>query len=159
MIEAVLFVALTAVALAAAAMMMMSRGGPKAPVALALALAGVILLYAAPGLALVELATIGAAGLVVALAHGEGRVTATDRPAGWRHWLMAAAVTAGLVFVLVGTWARQFVWTGRELPPGAEFGALPGLAEALVGAPGLLGIGLVMVVAAAACAKPGQHRI
>jgi hypothetical protein len=175
MMATIVFAALAAVALLAAALAVWR--GPTtgrlgralkplrpalSPVALALALAGVMLLYEASGLALVASAAVGAAALVLQVTGAHPREGAPEEPApalGRARLAAAAAVTGGLVFVLVGTWARQFVWTGRELPPGSGFGELPGLAQALLGAPGLLGVGLVIVVAAAACAGPPRHRI
>ena len=66
----------------------------------------------------------------------------------WSRRIAVFAALAGLAFVLVGTWARQFVWTGRPLPPGSGFGEGPALAGALGGAPGLLAVGLALVVVA-----------
>jgi len=164
MMTVVVFAALAAVALAAGVAAVW-RAAAWAPLLLALALAGVMLLYAAPGLALVAVAAVGAAAQVLVAARSQSRAGAPeDDPAsppalGVPRIAAVAAAVAGLAFVLVGTWARQFVWTGRELPPGSRWGELPGLAGALVGAPGLLGIGLVIVVVAAACAGPPRHRI
>jgi hypothetical protein len=164
MMTVALFAAFAAVALAAGAAAVW-RAPTWAPVVLALALAGVMLLYEATGLALVTIAAVGAAGLVMAVARGPARagapVDGEAPPArlGTRRIAAVAGAVAGLVFVLVGTWARQFLWTGRELAPGSGFGELPGLGAALAGAPALLGVGLVIVVAAAACAGPPRHRI
>ncbi|MDC0719524.1 hypothetical protein [Nannocystis bainbridge] len=158
------FVALAAVALAAGVAAVWRAPAWALPV-LACALAGVMLLYQATGLALVTIAAIVGAALVMAVARGPARVGApadVAAPSGRLGAGRLAAVTvavAGLLFVLVGTWARQFLWTGRELPPGSSWGELPGLGVALGGAPGLLGVGFVIVVAAAACAGPPRHRI
>lgn len=158
------FALLAAVALAAAAVAVW-RGPAWAVLTLALALAGVALLYEAPGLALLEVTAVGAAALVIRVARGPARADAPAEdaevaPTASRTRLVAVgAATAGVVFVLVGTWARQFVWTGREPTPGSGFGELPALAGALAGAPALLGIGLLLVVVAAACAGPPRHRI
>ncbi|WAS98423.1 hypothetical protein [Nannocystis punicea] len=159
-----LFAVFAAVALAAGVAAVW-RAPTWAPVGLALGLAGVMLLYEATGLALLTVAAVGAAALVMSVARGQARGGApadgATRPAalGARRIAAAAGVIGGLSFVLVGTWARQFLWTGRELAPGSGWGELPGLAGALAGAPGLLGVGLVIVVAAAACAGPPRHRI
>lgn len=164
MMTVALFAAFAAVALAAGAAAVW-RASTWAPVVLALALAGVMLLYEATGLALVTIAAVGAAGLVMAVVRGPARAGAPadgePPPArlGAGRIAAVAGAVAGLVFVLVGTWARQFLWTGRELAPGSGFGEMPGLGAALAGAPGLLGVGLVIVVAAAACAGPPRHRI
>lgn len=167
MMTVALFAAFAAVALAAGAAAVW-RAPTWAPMVLALALAGVMLLYEATGLALVTVAAVGAAGLVMAVARGPVRAGAPAEPSegaapparlGAGRIAAVAGAVAGLVFVLVGTWARQFLWTGRELAPGSGFGEMPGLGAALAGAPGLLGVGLVIVVAVAACAGPPRHRI
>ena len=160
MSAAELVFALLAIASLAAAAVAILGGpgrGPAALSGLALALAGVLLLFAASGPALVVAAILGAAGLVAKIARGDA---AAPVELGASRGRVAAVVVvlAGLAFVLVGTWARQFVWTGRPLA-GAAFGGAPGLAEALGGAPGLVVVGLVIVVAAAACAGPPRHRL
>jgi hypothetical protein len=160
----VLFAVFAAVALAAGAAAVW-RAPAWAPVGMALGLAGVMLLYEATGLALITVAAVGAAALVMAVARSQTRAGApadgATPPAALGATRIAAAAGAvgGLLFVLVGTWARQFLWSGREMAPGSGWGSLPGLADALAGAPGLLGVGLVIVVAAAACAGPPRHRI
>ncbi|WP_096334096.1 hypothetical protein [Nannocystis exedens] len=159
-----LFAAFAAVALAAGVVAVW-RAPAWAPMVLALALAGVMLLYEATGLALVTVAAVGAAALVMRVVRSPARAGAPEGGAppparlGARRIAAVTGAVAGLVFVLVGTWARQFLWTGRELAPGSGWGKLPGLGAALAGAPGLLGVGLVIVVAAAACAGPPRHRI
>lgn len=153
------FVALAVASLGAAALAIF--GGPgrgaSALSALALALAGVLLLFAASGPALVVAAIVGAAGLVARIARGDAAAPeAEGAPRG--RIAAVVAVLAGLAFVLVGTWARQFVWTGRPLP-GSGFGGAATLGQALAGSPGLVVVGLVIVVAAAACAGPPRHRL
>lgn len=131
---------------------------------LAVALALVMLLYAASATALVGLAALGGATLVARVAWADEGVEAGAEaaPAAGRRWPRRATVLgllAAFGFVLVGTWARQFVWTGRPPTPGAEPGAMPAVAGALGGSPGLLAVGLVALVVAAACAGPPRHRI
>lgn len=140
-------------------------GSPRGTRALgpfALGVAGVMLPYQAPGAALVAVAALGGAALCVVVARGEAEGKAErERPArgAWRGRAGLLAALAGLAFVLVGTWARQFVWTGRVLAPGSGFGEAPALAGALGGSPGLLAVGLALVVVAAACAGPPRHRL
>jgi hypothetical protein len=135
--------------------------GARALAAFAVGVAGVMLPYQASAAALVALAALGGAALCVAVARagteGSGPVPAAR--VAWSRRIAVLAALAGLAFVLVGTWARQFVWTGRPLPPGSGLGEAPALAGALGGAPGLLAVGLALVVVAAACAGPPRHRL
>lgn len=168
MITTTLFAVLALAALAAAGLAVFSRRRSTPLAGLAVALAAMMLLYEGSGLAFVGLAAVGGAALVIgAVERGAGAGNdptegpREDEPAGAGRLqrLAAGAVLAGLALVLVGTWARQFVWAGRELVPGTGFGEMPALAAALAGAPGLLGIGLLLVVAVAACAGAPRHRI
>jgi hypothetical protein len=152
------FVAAVLVALVAGGLAVATRREDVALATLAIALAIVMLGYQQPGLAIIELAAIGGAAMVLRVARGEPAVEQVPR-VGRVRAVAIAAVVGALSFVLVGTWARQFVWAGRELAAGVGFGELPGVAWALAGAPGLLAVGLVIVVAAAACAGPPRHRI
>lgn len=136
-------------------------GGParglSALVVVALAGAGVCLLLAAPGAGLVLLAALSGAALVARVAlHGEGEASEPETPRRRGIVALAAATLVGLGLVLVGTWARQFVWTGKPLTAAADLGGLGALGGALAGsfAPALLGIGLLLVVVAAACSRP-----
>jgi hypothetical protein len=63
--------------------------------------------------------------------------------------------------VLVSTWARQYVWTGRELAPGSAFGtaAAVGAAWAEAYAPALVAGLLVLMVAAIAGSQAAEHRL
>lgn len=154
----IVFAALALLALGAGGTAIL--GGPPARsaglVRLALAAAGALALFAAPAAAVIAAAVLGAAALVVRIAGGEAAAAEEARPGRGRA-LGAAIVLGGLAFVLVGTWARQFVWTGR--PPAPGFGGLPALAGALGGSPALVLVGLVIVVAAAACAGPPRHKL
>lgn len=133
--------------------------GAQALAWFAIGVAGTLLPYQAPAAALVAAAALGGAALVVAVARADGERPEPAARVAWSRRIAVAAALAGLAFVLVGTWARQFVWTGRELPPGSGFGEGPALAGALGGAPGLLAVGLALVVVAAACAGPPRHRL
>ncbi|MFY0530643.1 hypothetical protein [Nannocystis pusilla] len=79
MMPVALFAVFAAVALAAGAAAVW-RAPTWAPVVLALALAGVMLLYEATGLALVTIAAVGAAGLVMAVVRGPARAGALRSP-------------------------------------------------------------------------------
>lgn len=99
-------------------------------------------------------AAIAALRLVVA---GEAR------PA-WRSRGFVVVVLIGLAalaLVLVGTWARQYVWTGRELPPGSSFGSAAALGQAWseAHAPALLAALLALLVAAIVAAAGREHRL
>jgi hypothetical protein len=136
--------------------------GARALAWFAIGVAGALLPYQAPAAALVAAAALGGAALCVAVARGDGEGGSGPVPVArvaWSRRIAVFAALAGLAFVLVGTWARQFVWTGRPLPPGSGFGEGPALAGALGGAPGLLAVGLALVVVAAACAGPPRHRL
>ena len=80
-----------------------------------------------------------------------------------RRGVIVAALPglAGLVLVVVGTWARQYVWTGRELPPGSDFGspAALGLAWSEAHAPALLAALLAVWVLAIVTAAEREHRL
>ena len=70
------------------------------------------------------------------------------------------APVAALALVLVSTWARQYVWTGRALPPGSRFGeaALMGQAWSELYAPTLGLAALALTVAAIAGLAARGHR-
>ena len=80
-----------------------------------------------------------------------------------RRGVIVAALLglAGLVLVVVGTWARQYVWTGRELPPGSDFGspAALGLAWSEAHAPALLAALLAVWLLAIVTAAEREHRL
>ena len=80
-----------------------------------------------------------------------------------RRGVVVAALPglAGLVLVVVGTWARQYVWTGRELPPGSDFGtpAALGLAWSEAHAPALLAALLAVWLLAIVTAAEREHRL
>lgn len=164
MIADVLFVALALAGLLSAWLAIRTRR-PAGLSGLALALALVALAYEASGLAIVTLASLGAAALVIRVAEAEppGSAGARDegefppRRLGRAHVGAAFGVLAAFAFVLVGTWARQYVWTGREITPGTGFGELPALAATIAGAPWLLAVGLALVLVAAACAGPPER--
>lgn len=110
-------------------------------------------------LQLVALAGAAVAALRVAVVG-----PAESGESGWqRRWPVVVAVAglAGLALVLVGTWARQYVWTGRELAPGSSFGSAGalGLAWSEAHAPALLAALLALLVAAIVAAAGREHRL
>lgn len=153
----ILAVVIVVVVAAAAAAVILRPA--RALVALTAAVAGTMLamfLYGVVGPGLVGLATLGAALTVIRVARQDLPQEASARRG---RWLVAGGLLGALAFVLVGTWARQFVWTGRALPAGAEPGAASAVAEALAGSPALLALALVGLVIAAACAGAPRLRI
>jgi NADH:ubiquinone oxidoreductase subunit 6 (subunit J) len=87
-----------------------------------------------------------------------------ETKSGWRSRgfvVVGAAGLALLALVLVGTWARQYVWTGRELPPGSAFGSAAALGQAWgeLYAPTLLAALLALLVAAIVATAGREHRL
>lgn len=112
----------------------------------------------APAVAAVQLVALAGAAIAAL------RVVGEEKAAGWQGRGLVAIGSLGLAalaLLLVGTWARQYVWTGRELPPGSTFGsaAALGLAWSEAYAPtlvaALLGLLLVAIVATA----EREHRL
>jgi NADH:ubiquinone oxidoreductase subunit 6 (subunit J) len=153
------FVATAAAALAAAVWTIAARTPEAAARALRVCLLAAACAYAqvlAPALAaVVVVVLVGAAGLGLA-----GLGAGPEEP-GSRWWRAGSlALIAGLALVLVGTWARQYVWTGKDLAPGSTFGSAAGLGAALVGhAPAVIGGLLVLAVAAIAGSQRAGHRL
>jgi hypothetical protein len=120
MTTAVFFV-YAAVALGAGVVVVAARSAAVAVRALAVGLLAGCCAYVqmlAPVVAAVQLVMLaGATVAALQLAVGDEVVVP-------RRWLSALALVpiAGLVVLLVGTWARQFVWAGRELAAGSGFG-------------------------------------
>lgn len=148
MAEAAFFV-YAAVALAAGAVVVLGRGAALALRALTVCLIASACAYVqmlAPAVAAVQLVLVAGAG---AAALG---LAVRDEEVARRRWVSALALLpiAGLVLVLVGTWARQYVWTGRELAAGTRFGGAAALGQAWSEghAPALLAVLLALVVAA-----------
>jgi NADH:ubiquinone oxidoreductase subunit 6 (subunit J) len=150
MTTAVFFV-YAAVALGAGVVVVAARSAAVAVRALAVGLLAGCCAYVqmlAPVVAAVQLVMLaGATVAALQLAVGDEVVVP-------RRWLSALALVpiAGLVVLLVGTWARQFVWAGRELAAGSGFGgaAAVGQAWSEAHAPALLAALLALLVAAIA---------
>lgn len=149
----VVFFVVAAVALAAGVMVVAARSAELAGRALRVCLVAGACAYVqvmAPVPAALQVVVLaGAAVVAIAGLRGEH---------GPEKWWRAGLVglVAGLAAVLVSTWARQFVWTGRELAPGSAFGtaAAVGTAWAEAYAPALVaGLLVVLVAAIAASAR------
>jgi hypothetical protein len=93
------------------------------------------------------------AGAAVVALEGLGEGP-TEAPSRW--WRIAsAALLGGLGLVLIGTWARQYVWAGRELAAGSEFGSAAAVGAAwLQGYAPALVAGLLVVMVAAIAGTP-----
>lgn len=152
----VVFFAVAAVALAAGVMVVAARSAETAARALRVCLIAGACAYVqvqAPVPAVLQGVVLAGAAVVAVQA------LAPERGAPEKWWWRAGAVAlvAALALVLVSTWARQYVWTGRELPPGSAFGtaAAVGAAWAESFAPALVAGLLVVLVAAIAASERG----
>ena len=114
----------------------------------------------APGVAALQLVALaGAAIAALRIVKDEG-----GDGAAWLGWGSRVIGSLGLVLlalVLVGTWARQYVWTGRELPPGSSFGSVAalGLAWSEAYAPALLAALLALLLVAIVTTAEREHRL
>ncbi len=114
----------------------------------------------APGVAAVQLVALAGAAIAAL------RVV-KDEGAGEKAWQGRGLLAIGalglvaLALVLVGTWARQYVWTGRELPPGSSFGSVAalGLAWSEAHAPALLAALLALLLVAIVTTAEREHRL
>ena len=149
----VVFFAIAAVALIAGVMVVAARSTEVAARALrvcliASACAYVQVMATVPAL----LQVVVLAGAAAVALQGPGDERGAPEKWWWRAGLLAPVGALGLL--LVSTWARQYVWTGRELAPGSSFGtaAAFGAAVAEAYAPALLA-GLLVVLVAAIAAR------
>lgn len=157
---AAVFFAYAAVALAAGVVVVAARTARVAVQALLVCLVAGCCAYVqmlAPTVAAVQLVMLAGAG-VAAL-----RLAVGDEVVARRRWLAGLALlpVASLSLLLVGTWARQYVWAGRELPPGSRFGgaAAVGQAWSEAHAPALLAVLLALLVVAIAGTSRRGHRL
>jgi NADH:ubiquinone oxidoreductase subunit 6 (subunit J) len=157
-----LFFVLAAVALAAGVLVLAARSSATAMRALRVCLIASGCAYVqvmAPVVGVVQIVVLaGAAALALqGLADARGDEEAKER--WWRAGPLG--LLGGLALVLVSTWARQYVWTGRELAPGSLFGtaAAVGAAWAEAYAPALVAGLLVLMVAAIAGSQAAEHRL
>lgn len=146
-----LFVGYAAVALGAGLVVVVGRSARVAVRALWVCLLAGCCAYAqmlAPVVAAVQLVVLVGASLAAL------RMVVRDEAVAPRRWLSGLALLpiAAVSLLLVGTWARQYVWTGRELAAGSRFGeaALVGQAWSDAHAPALLAALLALLVAAIA---------
>jgi hypothetical protein len=112
----------------------------------------------APGVAAVQLVALAGAAIAAL------RIVKDEEGKAWQgRGLLAigALGLAALALVLVGTWARQYVWTGRELPPGSSFGSVAelGLAWSEAYAPALLAALLTLLLVAIVTMAEREHRL
>lgn len=157
---AAVFFVYAAVALAAGVVVVAARTAQVAVQALQVCLIAGCCAYVqmlAPTVAAVQLVLLAGAG-VAALKLAVG-----DEVVGRRRWAAGLGLLPimALSLVLVGTWARQYVWAGRELAPGSRFGgaAAVGQAWSEAHAPALLAILLALLVAAIAGTSRRGHRL
>jgi NADH:ubiquinone oxidoreductase subunit 6 (subunit J) len=157
-----LFVVTAAAALAAGVWTIAARTTVTAVRALRLCVLAAACAYAQ------VMATLPAVLLAVVIAGAAGPLLAglaaraeglPAEPLGWR--IAGLALLTGLALVLVGTWARQYVWTGRELAPGSGFGTAAEVGAALAGpyAPTLVAGLMVLAAAAIAGSQRAAHRL
>lgn len=159
MAEAVFF-GYAAVALAAGLVVVVARSVRVAVRALVVCLIAGCCAYvqmlasAVAAVQLVMLAGAGAAAL---------RLAVGDEEVVRRRWVSVLALLpiGGVSLLLVGTWARQYVWAGRELPAGTRFGGAGALGQAWseAHAPALLAALLALLVAAIAGTARRGHRL
>ena len=155
------FAAYALVALAAGVLVIAARSLDTAVRALQVSLLAGACAYVqamAPTLAAVQVVVLAGAAIAAL------RLLPCDEPVGRRPWWvsgLASLPVVGLALVLVGTWARQYVWTGRELPPGTRFGSAAALAQAWseAYAPALAAALLALLVAAIAGLAGRAHRL
>lgn len=162
MIASLIFAAYALVALAGGLAVLLARRPETALRGLLVSLLAGTCAYVqmmAPMVAAVQLVAL--AGVAIAALRV---VTAGDEARPWQRWGAVAAGLVGLaalVLLLVGTWARQYVWTGRELAPGSNFGsaAALGLAWSESHAPTLLAALLAVLLLAIVTAAEREHRL
>lgn len=145
----VVFFVIAAVALAAGVMVVAARSTAMAARALRVCLVASACAFVqvmAPMLAMLQVVVLAGAAVVAVQGLGEQRGAAEKW--WWRAGLIG--LVGALALLLVSTWARQYVWTGRELTPGSTFGSAAAVGVAMVEAytPAVLA-GLLVVLAAA----------
>jgi len=161
MLASLLFAAYAIVALAAGVLVVAARSSRMAVEALFVALLAGCCAYVQ-----VMATAVAAAQLVLlagaAIAALRVAVRADEAPPGPRAWrrLVVLVPVAAVALVLVSTWARQYVWTGRELLPGTRLGAAAKIGQvwAELYAP-TLGLAMMALLVAAIAGLAGrEHR-
>jgi NADH:ubiquinone oxidoreductase subunit 6 (subunit J) len=155
-VSAAVFAAAAVAGLAGAGAVLLAPRAATARAGLRLCLLAGLCAYVqvlAPAVAAAQLVLLAAAAVTVL-------ELPDPAPSAERRWprVVAGLAVGGLGLVLVSTWARQYVWAGRELAPGSRFGAAAALGQAWVEgyAPVLVAGLLVLVVAALAGPADGR---
>ena len=165
MLASLLFAVYATVGLVAGVLVIAARSPRTAVSALWVGLLAGCCAYAqvmAPAVAAVQLVMLAGAAIAalrVAVRATPARVVPPG-PRGWRRLAVVVPVAA-FALVLVSTWARQYVWTGRELPPDTRLGAVAtiGRAWAELYAP-TLGLAMMALLIAAIAGLAGrEHRL
>jgi len=156
----VVFFGIAAVALAAGVMVVVARSAATAARALRVCLiasACAFVQVMAPMLAVLQVVVL--AGAAAVAIEGLGERGGAPEKWWWRAGLCGLVGALGLL--LVSTWARQYVWAGRELAPGSTFGTAAAVGTVVVEAyaPALIAGLLVVLVAAIAGSQRDVHRL
>lgn len=156
----VVFFVIAAVALAAGVMVVAARSTAMAARALRVCLVASACAFVqvmAPMAAVLQVVVL--AGAAVVAVQGLGEARAADERWWWRAGLVG--LVGALALLLVSTWARQYVWTGRDLAPGSSFGTAAAFGVVVVEAyaPAVAAGLLVVLVAAIAGSQSGGHRL
>ncbi len=119
----------------------------RAAVVAVVASAGAFVQMLAPVVAVVVVVTVASAAALPLAGAGP-----SAPPRRWPWLVTAGLAVAWFSWIILGTWARQYVWTGRVLPANSPFGSAAAVASAWtdVHAPALLGALAVLVVVAVA---------
>ncbi len=136
---------------------------PHALLVCALAIAGICVQLMAGGVAavLAILAVVGSFGLWRAVTRYPGmRTPGGKHPSRRAHGPLLASCVAllWLAFVVIGTLARQYVWTGKRMSVESDFGRFDLLAHALGTQWPLALLGAVFAVFVAGVAARGFAR-
>jgi NADH:ubiquinone oxidoreductase subunit 6 (subunit J) len=161
-IASVIFAAYALVALAGGLAVLLARRPETALRGLFVSLLAGTCAYVqmmAPAVAAVQLVALAGAAIASVKSVKDG-----DEGGAWQgrgSRVIGALGLGALALVLVGTWARQYVWTGRELPPGSSFGSFAelGLAWSEAHAPALLAALLALLLVAIVTTAEREHRL
>ena len=162
MLASVLFAAYAIVALAAGVRVVAAKSSRTAVEALFVVLLAGCCAYVqvmAPAVAAAQLVLLAGAA-IAALRVAVRADEASTEGRAWRR-LMALVPVVALALVLVSTWARQYVWTGRALLPGTHPGAAAKIGQAWAEfyAP-TLGLAMMALLVAAIAGLAGrEHRL
>jgi len=131
----------------------------QARIVCALAIAGICVQMLASGVAVIlgAMFVVGSAGLWRAVGETPGlRAVQTQPPEpgypGKLPLMAGIGAILWLIFIVVGTLARQFVWAGKRLSVETTFGAFDELASAFVGDWPLVVFGMLLAAQVAGLA-------